>query len=125
MDSKYGVWQRATHGAIIGLRSYNGRIDSFPIRNIVMSTAHDARLNFRLPADLKATIEEAAAQLGQSTTDFAIATLVQNAREVIDQRNVTRLSSRDREIFTRMLDDVDAKPNAALAAAAKRYKSSP
>ena len=88
-----------------------------------MSATQDARLNFRLPADLKATIEEAAAQLGQSTTDFAVATLVQNARAVIDQRNVTRLSSRDREIFTRMLDDVDAKPNAALAAAARRYKS--
>lgn len=86
-----------------------------------MSTAHDARLNFRLPADLKATIEEAAAQLGQSTTDFAIATLVQNARAAIDQRNVAQLSSRDREIFTRMLDDVDAKPNAALVAAAQRY----
>ena len=87
-----------------------------------MSTTHGARLNFRLPADLKATIEEAAAQLGQSTTDFAIATLVQNAREVIDRRTVTRLSSRDREIFMRMLDNTDAKPNAALAAAAARYQ---
>jgi uncharacterized protein (DUF1778 family) len=87
-----------------------------------MSTVHDARLNFRLPADLKATIEEAAAQLGQSTTDFAVATLVQSAREVLDRQGVTRLSGRDREIFTRMLDDVDATPNATLAAAARRYK---
>ena len=86
-----------------------------------MSTAHDVRLNFRLPAELKATIEEAAARLGQSTTDFAIATLAQNAREVIERHNATRLSSRDREVFAKMLDDVDAKPNTALAAAAKRY----
>lgn len=87
-----------------------------------MSTTQDARLNFRLPADLKETIEEAALHLGQSVTDFAIATLVQNAREVIEQHNVTRLSNRDRDIFTKLLDDADAKPNAALAAAARRYK---
>ena len=36
---------------------------------------NDARLNFRLPADLKQTIEEAAARLGQSVTDFAVSTL--------------------------------------------------
>jgi uncharacterized protein (DUF1778 family) len=87
-----------------------------------VSIAQDARLNFRLPADLKATIEEAAAQLGQSTTDFAVSTLVQSAREVLDRHGVTRLSGRDREIFAKMLDDADAKPNAALAAAAQRYK---
>ena len=89
-----------------------------------MSATQDARLNFRLPADLKETIEEAAAQLGQSMTDFAVSTLVQNAREVIEQHNVTRLSSRDRDVFIKMLDDVDAKPNATLAAAARRYKKS-
>ena len=87
-----------------------------------MSTAQDARLNFRLPAELKATIETAAAQLGQTTTDFAISTLAQNAREVIEHHNVTRLSGRDREMFVKMLDDVDTHPNAALAAAAERYK---
>jgi len=87
-----------------------------------VSTTQDARLNFRLPADLKDTIEEAASHLGQSVTDFAVSTLVQNAREVIKQHNVTRLSNRDRDIFTKLLDDADARPNAALAAAARRYK---
>jgi uncharacterized protein (DUF1778 family) len=86
-----------------------------------MSIAQDARLNFRLPAALKATIEQAAAQLGQTTTDFAVSTLVQNARAVIDKHNVRRLSRRDQQIFIKMLDDMDAKPNKALAAAAKRY----
>ncbi len=89
-----------------------------------MSTTQNSRLNFRLPADLKATIEEAAAQLGQTTTDFAIAALTQNAQAVLDRHNTTRLSGRDREIFTKMLDDLDAKPNAALTAAAQRYTSS-
>ena len=88
-----------------------------------MSTgARDARLNFRLPADLKDVIEEAAASLGQSVSDFAVSTLVRQARSVIEQRNVTTLSDRDRERFIAILDDSAAKPNAALVKAAKRYK---
>ena len=88
-----------------------------------MSTgARDARLNFRLPADLKDVIEEAAASLGQSVSDFAVSTLVQQARSVIEQRNVTTLSGRDRERFVAILDDPAARPNTALVKAAKRYK---
>lgn len=82
----------------------------------------DARLNFRLPADLKHTIEEAAAQLGQSLSDFAVSTLIQTAQRVLHDQNVTVLSRRDREAFLSILDDRSAKPNPALKAAAKRYK---
>jgi uncharacterized protein (DUF1778 family) len=84
--------------------------------------ARDARLNFRLPAELKDVIEEAAASLGQSVSDFAVSTLVQQARSVIEQRNVTTLSDRDRERFIALLDDAEGRPNAALVKAAKRYK---
>ncbi len=88
-----------------------------------MSTgARDARLNFRLPVELKDVIEEAAAALGQSVTDFAVSTLVQQARSVIEQRNVTMLSDRDRDRFAAILDDAEARPNAALLKAAKRYR---
>jgi len=49
-----------------------------------MSTAgSDARLNFRLSSELKETIEQAAAELGQSVSDFAVSTLVQSARKVL------------------------------------------
>jgi uncharacterized protein (DUF1778 family) len=82
----------------------------------------DARLNFRLPMELKQTIEEAAARLGQSVSDFAVSTLVRTAREVIEQENITKLSNRDRDIFIAMLDDKNASPNKALMAAARRYK---
>ena len=81
-----------------------------------------ARLNFRLPSDLKEVIEEAAATLGQSVSDFAVSTLVQTARTVIRQRSVTVLTNRDRDRLLALLDDVDAKPNKALMNAAKRYK---
>lgn len=84
--------------------------------------ARDARLNFRLPTHLKKVIEEAAASLGQSVSDFAVSTLVQQARSVVERKNVTVLSGRDRDRFMGLLDDVEARPNAALLKAAKRYK---
>jgi uncharacterized protein (DUF1778 family) len=84
--------------------------------------ANDARLNFRLPAELKQTIEEAAARMGQTVSDFAVSTLVETARSVIEQENITRLSKRDRDVFLAMLDEKDARPNRALAAAARKYK---
>jgi uncharacterized protein (DUF1778 family) len=83
---------------------------------------NEARLNFRLPVELKTTIEEAAACLGQSVSDFAISSLAQTARSVIERTQVTRLSNRDRDTFMALLDDADARPNKALKAAAKRYK---
>lgn len=82
----------------------------------------DARLNFRLPAELKDVIEAAAAHLGQSVSDYAVATLVQNARGILRQHDITVLSDRDRDIFVALLDRADARPNKALADAAKRYK---
>lgn len=89
-----------------------------------MSTTakNDARLNVRLPSDLKRTIEQAAAVLGQSITDFTISTVVREARHVIQDAQVTRLSTRDRDAFLDALESADAKPNNALKAAARRYK---
>ncbi len=86
------------------------------------TTNSDARINFRLSSDLKKTIEDAAAEMGQSISDFAISTLVQAARKVLHDQYVTRLSERDRQVFASMLDDESSKPNDALARAAKRYK---
>lgn len=82
----------------------------------------DARINFRLSGELKKTIEDAAAEMGQSVSDFAISTLVQTARKILHDQQVTRLSERDRQLFVAMLDDESSKPNDALVKAAKRYK---
>jgi uncharacterized protein (DUF1778 family) len=84
--------------------------------------ARDSRLNFRLPSELKEVIEEAAASLGQSVSEFAVGTLVRQAREVVHQKRVTVLSNRDRDRFLALLDDAEVEPNAALLKAAKRYK---
>ena len=82
---------------------------------------NDARINVRLPSELKQTIEDAASALGQSVSEFAIATVVREARLVLQDAQVTRLSNRDRDRFLKALDALDAKPNAALKAAARRY----
>ncbi len=85
-------------------------------------TTNDASLNFRLPSELKQVIEQAAGHLGQTVSEFAASTLVRSAHEVIEQHDRTELSNRDRDIFLAMLDDADAEPNEALAAAAEKYK---
>lgn len=81
----------------------------------------DARINVRLPSELKQTIEDAAAALGQTVSEFAVSTVVREARQVLQEAQVTRLSNRDRDRFLEALDAVDAKPNEALKAAARRY----
>ncbi len=88
-----------------------------------MPTARsDARINFRLSSELKQTIEDAAAETGQSVSDFAVSTLVQTARKILHDQQITRLSDRDRQHFLAMLDGGPCKPNDALMKAASRYK---
>ena len=81
-----------------------------------------ARINVRISSELKQTIEAAATAMGQTVSEFAISTVVREARHVLQEAQVTRLSDRDRDIFLQVLDDVDQKPNAVLKAAARRYR---
>ncbi len=81
----------------------------------------EARINFRLSSELKQTIEDTAAEMGQSVSDFAVSTLVQTARKILHDQQVTRLSDRDRQHFLSILDGETTKPNDALVSAAKRY----
>jgi uncharacterized protein (DUF1778 family) len=81
-----------------------------------------ARLNFRLPAELKSVIEEAAAATGQSVSEFALSTLLQGSRTVLQQCQITQLSNRDRDKFIAMLDAGESRPNRALAKAARDYR---
>ena len=88
-----------------------------------MSTSKsDARINVRLSSDLKQTIEEAAVALGQTVSEFTISTVVREARQVLQDAQMTQLSNRDRDALMAALDDTSAKPNEALKAAARRFK---
>jgi len=86
------------------------------------TTTNDARINVRLSSDLKQLVEEAAVTVGQTVSNFTISTLVREARQVISDAQITRLSNRDRDTFLAVLDSADAKPNDALKTAARRYK---
>jgi uncharacterized protein (DUF1778 family) len=86
------------------------------------SRSGEARLNFRLAPELKDVIEQAAAQRGQTVSDFAVSTLVDAARGVLREEQITTLSKRDAEIFVQLLDDRSMRPNKALQSAARKYK---
>lgn len=79
-----------------------------------------ARMDFRLQAEQKSLIEQAAALSGQSLSQFAVTAMLQAARASIEQATVTEVSNRDRDAFLAMLD-ADVEPNAALRAAAERF----
>ena len=80
------------------------------------------RLDFRISEEHKSLIERAASVQGQTVSSFAIATLIRAAEETIQRATVRTLSARDSRTFLKMLES-DAAPNAALKAAAKRYKA--
>ena len=82
----------------------------------------DARINVRLSRGLKQTIEEAAAALGQTISEFTVSTVIREARQVLEDAQVTHLTNRDRDAFLSALESIDAKPNKALKSAARRYK---
>ena len=50
---------------------------------------NDARLNFRINSELKKTIEDAAAQTGQTVSDFAVSTLIQVYRKILLDEHAT------------------------------------
>jgi uncharacterized protein (DUF1778 family) len=87
-----------------------------------MGAISSHRLDFRLSPEHKSLIERAAAAEGQTVSSFAVASLVKAAEEAIQRASVRTLSAHDSQAFLKMLES-DAAPNAALKAAAKRYKA--
>lgn len=84
----------------------------------------DARIEFRLPAQWKREIEQAALVQNRSLTDFATAVLTEQARKVLAdhaRHEHVQLSNHDRDRFLAVLD-ANAAPNAALQAAARKHR---
>lgn len=80
----------------------------------------EERLAFRISKEAKELIERAANEQFQTVSDFAMTTLVEESRRVLQAAQVLRLSARDRDVFLAMLDNDE--PNAALAEAANEYR---
>jgi len=54
-----------------------------------------ARINFRLPNEMKEVVERAATVPGLTLTDFAIQALLERAHEVLREYEARQLSDRD------------------------------
>ena len=80
-----------------------------------------ARLEFRVDPDAKGLIQQAAAFLGTSLTDFAAATLTDRAREVVESHTIIRLANEDRDAFLAAMDS-PPKPSDALKRAFDRHR---
>jgi uncharacterized protein (DUF1778 family) len=87
------------------------------------ATPKDERLDLRLKADHKRTIEQAAALTGQSVSTFTLDATLRRARRVIRDVQVIELSDRDRDRVLAALDGADAPPNAAMLRAIGRHKA--
>ena len=87
-----------------------------------LPTSPSARLDFRVSLEHKALIERAASAQGQTVSSFAVATLLKAAVEAIQSETTRTLSAHASQQFLAMLE-APGEPNAALKAAAKRYKA--
>lgn len=79
------------------------------------------RLDFRLDAEAKEAIMQAAHVMGKSLSEFAVSSLVRSAQEVLEKHQTITLSNRDFDAFLEAIES-DEEPNDALKRAAERYK---
>ena len=74
----------------------------------------DARLEFRVPGELKALIEDAARLQGVSVSDFLAATAHQEALKTVQEHETVRLTREESVRFVETLLNPPA-PNEALS----------
>lgn len=85
-----------------------------PYNSDMVATVKNERLELRLTSDQKQDIEQAAAIVGRSVTDFSVTLLAEEAGEVIRQERELRISKNTWHAFNEILDE-PAKPLAGLA----------
>jgi uncharacterized protein (DUF1778 family) len=85
-------------------------------------STRDERIDLRISSELKRLIEQAAALSGMTTSNFIAGTVVARSREVVREAETIRLSNRDRDIFLSLLNDEEARPNAAMLEAARLHQ---
>jgi uncharacterized protein (DUF1778 family) len=86
-----------------------------------MSTIRYSKLTIRQPRPLKTKIEQAAALRGMTVTSFINGTLELAADRTLSRVRARELTERDSRALLAMLAN-PPRPNAALRAAAKRYR---
>ena len=83
-----------------------------------ISLENNARLSLRIALNDKSLVMRAAALQHTDVTNFVTRTVVAEARKVIDEHEHLILSTQDRDLLLRLLED-PPEPNAKLLAAAQ------
>ena len=91
--------------------------------SVARNAARDQRLDLRIQGELRTLIERAATLSGETLSTFVLSSTLRRARKVLREADVIDLSQEARDRFLAVLDDVDARPNAALLRAAQRHKT--
>ncbi|MBM3610632.1 MAG: DUF1778 domain-containing protein [Alphaproteobacteria bacterium] len=79
-----------------------------------------ARIEARVPAHVYDTMQRAASILGMTLTGYLLATAGENARRIVEEADILRLTAEDQRLFAEALIN-PTKPNAKLIRAAKRH----
>lgn len=79
-----------------------------------------ARIEARVPAHVYDTMQRAACILGMTLTGYLLATAGENARRIVEEADILRLTAEDQRLFAEALIN-PTKPNAKLIRAAKRH----
>ena len=87
------------------------------------SLSKQERFEVRMPASEKEYFRKAANIQGISLADFVRAACRERVERILQEQDIIKLSRRDRERFVNSLLN-PPEPNAALLAAAKRYRKS-
>jgi len=92
-----------------------------PTEPTASSAAKAERLEARITAPLKETLQRAADLEGRSLTDFVISAAHDTAKRVIQEHGILLLTANDSKVFVNALLHPPA-PNEKLRRAARRYK---
>lgn len=79
-----------------------------------------ARIEARVPTHVYDTMQRAASILGMTLTGYLLATAGENARRIVEEADILRLTAEDQRLFAEALIN-PTKPNAKLIRAAKRH----
>ena len=85
------------------------------------TSAKPVRIGARVPHEAYQTVRRAAELTGATVDQFLVQAALKEAKHVIEQQEIIRLSPRDWN-WLLALTEARPKPNARLAAALKRYQ---
>jgi uncharacterized protein (DUF1778 family) len=90
-------------------------------RQANLTRSKNQRLEARITKEQKEIFQRAAEIQGRTLTDFVISSLINAAKQIIQENEMMILGRQDQEVFVEALLN-PPEPSAKLKAAAQRYK---